>query len=79
MQMNPFTMMQIFNQLRSNPNPMEAMQKMLGNNPLFGRTMEMAQGKSPEQLKETVMNLAQQRGIDPQQAQQLLSQFGIKI
>ena len=35
--------------------------------------------RSPEQLKETVMNLAQQRGIDPQQAQQLLSQFGIKI
>ena len=55
------------------------MQKMLGNNPMFGRAMEMAQGKSPEQLKETVMNLAQQRGIDPQQAQQLLSQFGIKI
>ena len=55
------------------------MQKMLGNNPLFGRAMEMAQGKSPEQLKETIMNLAQQRGIDPQQAQQLLSQFGFKM
>ena len=41
--------------------------------------MEMAKGKSPDELKETVMNLAQQRGIDPQQAQQLLSQFGIKI
>lgn len=79
MQMNLFTMIQIFNQLRSNPNPMEAMQKMLGSNPLFGRAMEMARGKSPEQLKETVMNIAKQRGIDPQQAQQLLSQFGIKI
>ena len=36
------------------------MQQMFGNNPMFGRAMEMAQGKSPEQLKETVMNLAKQ-------------------
>ena len=67
MQMNPLTMMQMFNQIKGS------------NNPMFGRAMEMAQGKSPEQLKETVMNLAKQRGIDPQQAQQMLSQFGIKI
>lgn len=52
---------------------------MLGNNPLFGRAMEMAKGKNPDELKETVMNIAKQRGIDPQQAQQMLSQFGIKI
>lgn len=79
MQMNPLTMMQMFNQIKGSNNPMGMMQQMFGNNPMFGRAMEMAQGKSPEQLKETVMNLAKQRGIDPQQAKQMLSQFGIKI
>jgi hypothetical protein len=39
----------------------------------------MAKGKSPDELKETVMNIAKQRGIDPLQAQQMLSKFGIKI
>ena len=39
----------------------------------------MAKGKSPDELKETFMNIAKQRGIDPQQAQQILSQIGIKI
>ena len=72
-------MMQMFNQIKGSNNPMGMMQQMFCNNPMFGRAMEMAQGKSPEQLKETVMNLAKQRGIDPQQAQQMLSQFGIKI
>ena len=79
MQMNPLTMMQMFNQIKGSNNPRGMMQQMFGNNPRFGRAMDMAQGKSPEQLKETVMNLAKQRGIDPQQAQQMLSQFGIKI
>ena len=79
MQMIPLTMMQLFNQIKGSYIPMGMMQQMFGNNPMFGRAMEMAQGKSPEQLKETVMNLAKQRGIDPQQAQQMLSQFGIKI
>ena len=79
MQMSPLTMLQIFSQLRSSPNPASAMQQMLGGNPLFGRAMEMSKGKSPDQLKETVTNLANQRGIDINQVQQMLNQFGIKI
>ena len=51
MQMNPLTMMQMFNQIKGSNNPMGMMQQMFGNNPMFGRAMEMAQGKSPEQLK----------------------------
>ncbi|WP_455652084.1 hypothetical protein [Phascolarctobacterium sp.] len=79
MQMNPLTLMQMFQQLRSNPNPMAAMQSMMGNNPLFQRAMEMAKGKSPEQLQDTVKNLCQQRGIDFEQAKQQLKQFGINL
>lgn len=56
MQMNPLTMMQMFNQIKGSNNPMGMMQQMFGNNPMFGRAMEMAQGKSPEQL---TLNVAQ--------------------
>lgn len=65
--------------LSQSNNPMGLMQTMLGNNPAFGRAMEMAQGKSPEQLKSTVFNLAQQRGISQQQLIQMANQLGIKL
>lgn len=52
---------------------------MLGNNPAFARAQQMMQGKNPQQLKQTLYNLAQQRGIDPQQLQQMATQFGIKL
>lgn len=66
-------------QLQNSNNPMQAMQSMLGNNPAFMRAQQMMQGKNPQQLKQTLYNLAQQRGIDPQQLQQMASQFGIKF
>ena len=31
---------------------------MFGNNPVFQQARKMAEGKSPEQMKETVLNLA---------------------
>lgn len=39
----------------------------------------MAQGKTPDQLKETAFNLAKTQGIDPKQIMRVLSNFGIKI
>ena len=39
----------------------------------------MAEGKSPEQMKETVLNLAKTQGVDIQQIMGMLNQFGIKI
>nr|DAL77982.1 MAG TPA: Translation initiation factor IF-2, N-terminal region [Caudoviricetes sp.]DAQ81885.1 MAG TPA: Translation initiation factor IF-2, N-terminal region [Caudoviricetes sp.] len=41
--------------------------------------MKMAQGKTPDQLKETAFNLAKTQGIDPKQIMGVLSNFGIKI
>lgn len=67
------------NQLKSNPNPMQVMQTMFGDNPQFKRAMEVAQGKSPTEMQKTFMNFAQQSGVNPNQVQQMLSQFGIKI
>ena len=48
------------------------MMSRLQNNPLFMQAQQMAQGKSPEQLRQTCENLCRQRGIDFNQA---LSQF----
>lgn len=38
----------------------------------------MAQGKEVNQLQEIAKNLAQQRGMNGQQFNQFLSQFGIR-
>lgn len=75
---NPMQQMfSMFQQLQnSGQNPQMIMQHMFGNNPNYQRAMQMIQGKSPEQLQQVAMNLAQQRGIDKQQMQSLISQFG---
>lgn len=74
-----FNPMQILQMLQSSNNPMALIQNMFGDNPLFQRAMQMGQGKSTEQLQQVVKNLAQQRGMDNQQLNQFLSQFGLRI
>lgn len=62
-------------------NPMMGMlMAQFGNNPLFKQAQQMAQGKSPDQLKQTCMNLCKSKGLDFDQAwQQFQSQFpGLK-
>ena len=49
--------MQMFN---GNGNPFAQMQ----NHPLFKRAQQMADGKSPEEIKQIAKNLCQQRGLD---------------
>ncbi len=58
---------------------MAIFQQMFGNDPLMQRAMQMGRGKNPQQRQETVRNLARQRGMDDQQLNQLLSQFGLRI
>jgi hypothetical protein len=55
------------------------MEQMFGSNPVFQQARKMAEGKSPEQMKETVLNLAKTQGVDIQQIMGMLNQFGIKI
>lgn len=75
---NPMQQMfSMFQQMQnSGQNPQMIMQQMFGNNPNYQRAMQMIQGKSPQQLQQVAMNLARQRGIDKQQMQSLISQFG---
>lgn len=60
-------------------NPMQMMQMMmnqLNGNPFFQQAQNMAQGKSPEQLKQTCENLCRQKGVDFNAAwNQFQSQF----
>ena len=77
--MNPMNFMQMFNQLRGNPNPMGMMQQMFGGNPTFQQAMNMARGKNPMELQQTVMNLAHTRGMNPQDLQGLMQSFGLKF
>lgn len=42
--------------------------QMLRSNPLFQRAMQMAQGKSEDELRQIANNLCKQRGIDIDEA-----------
>lgn len=74
---NPFADM--LNVMR---NPQQAMlemaqRKMRNENPeLYQKAMEMTQGKSEADLRQTALNLAKEKGVD---LQKFAQQFGLKI
>lgn len=74
--MNPMMLMQM---LQNSGNPMIMLQQMAQQNPMMGRAMQMGQGKNETQLKNTVRNLAKQRGMNDEQLQQMLSNFGLTL
>lgn len=72
---NPTQMMGMMQNPRQMANSM--LRQNLQANPLFQRAMQMANGKSPEQLQQIAQNLCQQKGVDMNQAiQQFQAQFG---
>ena len=74
--MNPMQIMAI---LQNSGNPMQMLTQMAQQNPMMSRAMQMGQGKNEAQLKETVRNLAKQRGMSDEQLQQMLSNFGLTL
>lgn len=58
---------------------MGLMQQFAGQNPLMSRAMQMGKGKSPEQMQTLVRNLAKQKGMNDEQLNQFLSQFGLRL
>ena len=75
MTLNPMQMMQMMMGGKG-VNPMQMMMNQLNGNPLFQQAQNMAQGKSPEQLKQTCENLCRQKGVDFNAAwNQFQSQF----
>ena len=68
--------LQLIGMLQNANNPMALMQQILGTNPQFKQVMQIAQGKSPQELESYVRNLYQSQGQD---INQIASQFGLKI
>ena len=71
--------MQMLAMLQNNPNPIAMIQQMAGNDPVMQRTMQMVQGKSPEQIQQIIRNIANTNGMSEQQLQQFVSQFGLRL
>lgn len=71
--------MQILNLLQNNANPMAMMNQMFGNNPIYQQVMQMTQGKNPNQIQQIIKNVAHERGMNDQQLNQFINQFGLKF
>lgn len=70
---NPLQMMSM---LQNSQNPMGLIQQLFGSNPQFKQVMDIARGKSPQELEQYVRNLCKNQNID---INQLANQFGLKI
>lgn len=68
--------LQLIGLLQNSNNPMGVLQQLLGNNPQYRQVMQIAQGKSPQELEQYVRNLYQSQGQD---INQIASQFGLKL
>ena len=53
--------------LLSAQNPMAALQMLAQNNPQYRTILPLIQGKTPDQLRMTAVNVAREKGIDPNQ------------
>lgn len=72
-------LMQVIQMLNQSNNPAGLIQGAFGNNPLMQRALKMGEGKSEEELKQIVINMAHNRGMDQNQLTSYLSQFGLKL
>lgn len=63
-----FNPQQMMGMMGTNPN--QIMQNMLYQNPLFQRAVQMAQGKSENELMQVAENICREKGINMEQAKQ---------
>ncbi len=69
--MNP---MQIMQAVQNGANPNQIVMQLAQNNPTFQRALQMANGKTPDQIRDMAVNMARQRGLD---INQIAQQMGI--
>lgn len=70
---NPLQLLQV---MRSSNNPMGVLNQLMGSNPEMGQAMRLIYGKNSNQLKQTAMNMARERGVN---LEQLASEMGLKL
>ena len=72
-------LMQMLTMLNNCGNPQAMLNQMANNNPTMQRAIQMTQGKSEDEIKATVLNLARQQGITDQQLGGLMDMLGLKL
>lgn len=70
---NPLQLLQV---MRSSNNPMGVLNQLMGSNPEMGQVMRLIYGKNSNQLKQTAMNMARERGVS---LEQLASEMGLRL
>lgn len=74
--MNPIQLIQMIQGVQ---NPMQMMQNMMGSNPQFQRAMQMAQGKSPSELKQVCKNMCTEIGVNFDDMTMRMRQMGLNV
>lgn len=74
--MNPLQLMKMLQEVN---NPMQMMQNMFGGTPQFQRVMQMANGKSPQQLEQVCRNMCGQIGLNFDQTLAQFKQMGLNV
>ena len=69
-------MMMLINATRGGGNPMQMLQQKASNNPHAAQTMNILRGKSPQQVRQVVENMARQRGTT---IEQMAQQMGLPL
>lgn len=49
------------------------------NNPMFTKAVQMAQGKTPDQLKQIALEMCEQKGMSQKEREDFFSRFGMKL
>lgn len=74
--MNSQMVRQIFQAVQGGADPNQLVMQLAQNNPLFRNAMQMANGRTPEQIYGMATQMAQQRGVD---LNQLANNLGIPL
>lgn len=69
-------MMQMMQAIRGSRNPQQTIMQMARQNPQLGQAMQLVNGKTPDQMRQMAMQMAQQRGVD---LNALAAQMGIQL
>lgn len=67
---------QLISQLSQAKNPIVLLNQIMGNTPQFHQVMEIAKGKSSEELKRYVLNICSTQGVD---LNSLAKQFNLPL
>ena len=71
--MNP---MQLIQMIQNGGNPMQMLMQASRQNPMIGQVMQMTNGKTPQEMRGMVQQIAQQRGVN---INQLAQSMGLKL